>query len=57
MPGECLTSTTGADGNVSFVELPGGVKVGLSGIGVYYPDERPTQRTGIAIDIPARSPR
>ena len=45
------STTSGADGNVSFLDLPGGVKTGISGIGVYYPDGRETQRVGIIPDI------
>lgn len=45
------SQTQGADGNVSFIPLPGGLKAGISGIGVYYPDGRGTQRIGIVPDI------
>ena len=45
------SQTQGADGNVSLIPLPGGIKAGISGIGVYYPDGRGTQRTGIVPDI------
>ncbi|MDR1592778.1 MAG: hypothetical protein LBS16_07890 [Prevotellaceae bacterium] len=45
------SQTQGADGNVSFIPLPGGLKTGISGIGVYYPDGRGTQRIGIVPDI------
>ena len=45
------SQTQGADGNVSFIPLPGGLKAGMSGIGVYYPDGRETQRIGIVPDI------
>jgi len=45
------SQTQGADGNVSFISLPGGLKAGISGIGVYYPDGRGTQRIGIVPDI------
>ncbi|MYN44403.1 hypothetical protein GTP23_04860 [Pseudoduganella sp. FT93W] len=43
--------TAGADGNVSALVLPGGLKTMISGIGVFYPDKRPTQRIGIVPDI------
>jgi hypothetical protein len=43
--------TAGADGNVSILYLPGGIKTMISGIGVYYPDGRETQRVGIIPDI------
>ena len=45
------SQTQGADGNVSLIPLPGGLKAGISGIGVYYPDGRRTQRNGIIPDI------
>jgi C-terminal processing protease CtpA/Prc len=45
------SQTAGADGNVSHVSLPGGIKVYFSGIGVFYPDKTPTQRIGIVPDI------
>ncbi len=45
------SQTAGADGNVSEIILPGGLKTWISGIGVYYPDGRQTQRVGIVPDI------
>ena len=45
------SQTAGADGNVSEIVLPGGLKTGISGIGIYYPDGRETQRVGIIPDI------
>ena len=45
------STTAGADGNVSTVPLPGGFSSYISGIGVFYPDNRPTQRVGIIPDI------
>jgi hypothetical protein len=45
------STTAGADGNVSTIELPGGLRTRISGIGVYYPDGRETQRIGIIPDI------
>jgi C-terminal processing protease CtpA/Prc len=45
------STTAGADGNVSTVPLPGGLSSYISGIGVFYPDNRPTQRVGIIPDI------
>ncbi|MCL2651258.1 MAG: S41 family peptidase, partial [Candidatus Azobacteroides sp.] len=45
------SQTAGADGNVSEIFLPGGLKTWISGIGVYYPDGRETQRIGIVPDI------
>jgi C-terminal processing protease CtpA/Prc len=45
------STTSGADGNVSDIALPGGISTMISGIGVYYPDGRETQRIGIVPDI------
>jgi C-terminal processing protease CtpA/Prc len=45
------STTAAADGNVSQFNLPGGISTMISGIGVYYPDERETQRIGIVPDI------
>ncbi len=45
------STTAGADGNVSQISLPGAASSMISGIGVYYPDKRPTQRIGIMPDI------
>lgn len=45
------STTAGADGNISWFSLPGGISTCISGIGVYYPDKRETQRVGIVPDI------
>jgi C-terminal processing protease CtpA/Prc len=45
--------TAGADGNVSHILLPCGLETMISGIGVFWPDGRPTQRAGIVPDIEA----
>ena len=45
------STTAGADGNVSRINLPGGLGTMISGIGVYYPDGKETQRVGIVPDI------
>lgn len=45
------STTAGADGNVSRIPLPGGIRTLISGIGVFYPDKTPTQRVGIVPDI------
>ncbi len=47
------STTAGADGNVSPIPLPGGLRTMISGIGVFYPDKTPTQRVGIVPDIVA----
>ena len=48
------STTAGADGNVSQFALPGGLRSMVSGIGVFYPDLRPTQRVGIVPDVAKR---
>jgi C-terminal processing protease CtpA/Prc len=48
------STTAGADGDDSSIVLPGGVTGGISGIGVFYPDQRQTQRVGIVPDVWAR---
>jgi len=45
------SQTAGADGNVSRYDFLGGFKTQISGIGIYYPDGTPSQRTGVKIDI------
>jgi C-terminal processing protease CtpA/Prc len=45
------STTAGADGNVSKIILPGGISTYISGIGVYYPNGKETQRTGIVPDV------
>jgi hypothetical protein len=44
------STTAGADGNVSDFVLPGGLRTMISGIGVFYPDKKPTQQVGIVPD-------
>ncbi len=44
----------GADANIASIDLPGGVRAGFTGIGLYYPDGRETQHVGIVPDILAR---
>jgi hypothetical protein len=48
------STTAGADGNVSQISLPGGLRTMISGLGVFYPDKRPTQRIGIVPDVVVR---
>lgn len=45
------SNSTGADGNVSRIDLPGGIHTMFSGIGIYYPDGTETQRVGLVPDI------
>lgn len=46
--------SAGADGNISKIELPGNISTWFSGIGIYYPDGRETQRIGIVPDVMVR---
>ena len=48
------SQTAGADGNVSAIPLPGGLRTMISGIGGFYPDKKPTQRIGIVPDVEVR---
>jgi C-terminal processing protease CtpA/Prc len=48
------STTAGADGNVSPIMLPGGLRTLISGIGVFYPDRTPTQQLGILPDLVVR---
>jgi C-terminal processing protease CtpA/Prc len=45
------TQTAGADGNVSPISLPGNMRTGMSGLGVFYPNRYPTQQVGVKLDI------
>lgn len=45
------SQTAGADGNVSYITLPGELQTTFTGIGIYNPDESETQRIGIIPDI------
>jgi hypothetical protein len=45
------STTAGADGDVSSIPLPGQLSTMISGLGVFYPDRRPTQRVGIVPDV------
>ncbi len=40
------SQTAAADGNITEIQLPGGLFVNFTGLGVFYPDGRPTQRIG-----------
>ena len=40
--------------NVSAIALPGNIKTAISGIGVYYPDKKETQGSGIIPDVEIR---
>ncbi len=45
------STTAGADGDVSNFVLPAGISTAISGLGIYYPDGKETQRIGIVPDI------
>ena len=45
------STTAAADGDVSAISLPGDIGTYISGLGVYYPDGKGTQRVGIVPDI------
>ncbi len=44
------STTAGADGDVSAIMLPGGIRTMFSGLGILYPDGTETQRKGVKID-------
>lgn len=46
--------TAGANGNVSAIPLPGAIESMISGIGVFSPEGRPTQRIGLVPDVEVR---
>jgi C-terminal processing protease CtpA/Prc len=50
------SQTAGADGDVTGILLPGGIRTAFSGHGVHYPDGRPTQGIGIVPDIKISPP-
>jgi hypothetical protein len=45
------STTAGADGDVSSIPLPGQLNTMISGLGIFFPDRRPTQRIGIVPDV------
>lgn len=45
------SQTAGADGNISEVVLPGGIRTNFSALGIYYPDGKETQQVGIIPDL------
>lgn len=45
------STTAGADGEVSYLRLPGNISTAFSGMGIYYPNGKETQRIGIIPDI------
>ncbi|QES89404.1 S41 family peptidase [Rhizosphaericola mali] len=45
------STTAGADGDISKIILPGNIYTLISGLGIYYPDGKATQRVGLKRDI------
>src|SRR5687767_13237673 len=45
------SQTAAADGNITNIELPGPLIATFTGLGVFYPDGRATQRIGIVPDV------
>jgi len=48
------STTAGANGNQTFITLPGDLTISFSGVVIKYPDGTPTQRHGVRIDVPVR---
>ncbi|MBL4707470.1 MAG: hypothetical protein JKY48_03405 [Flavobacteriales bacterium] len=49
----CLTigtQTSGSDGNIAKIRLPGGINTVMTSIGILYPDGKETQRVGVSLD-------
>ena len=46
------SQTSGANGDVSSLPLPGGITCNFTGVSLFYPDGRGTQRVGIVADVP-----
>ena len=44
------SQTAGEDGNQVGIDMPGGMRMFLSSLGIYYPNGKNTQRSGIKID-------
>lgn len=44
-------NSVGADGNIAYINLPGGINTIITGIGIYTPETFETQRVGIKPDI------
>ncbi|WP_188686849.1 S41 family peptidase [Rufibacter glacialis] len=43
--------TAGADGDLKRLNLPGNYVMEFSGNAIFYPNQRPTQRTGVKVDL------
>ena len=44
------SQTSGADGNISRIQLVNGIVTAMTSTGVFYPDGTETQRNGVRID-------
>ena len=44
-------NSVGADGDIVYISLPGGISTTFTGIGIYNPDKSETQRIGVTPDI------
>lgn len=44
------SQTAGEDGNQAGIDMPGGIRMFMSSLGIYYPDGSNSQRTGVKID-------
>jgi C-terminal processing protease CtpA/Prc len=45
------STTTGADGDISSIALPGGLRAAVSALAAFFAGRRPTQRAGILPNI------
>lgn len=48
------SQTAGADGDITYIKIPGGILTAFSGHGIHYPDGKRTQGVGIVPDIIAK---
>ena len=46
------SQTAGEDGNQVGIDMPGGMKMFMSSLGIFYPNGDPSQRVGVKIDEP-----
>lgn len=44
-------TTAGTNGDVRPFKLPGSIECRISGLGIFHPDKKPTQRIGLQPDI------
>jgi C-terminal processing protease CtpA/Prc len=48
------SQTAGADGDITYIKIPGGILTAFSGHGIHYPDGKRIQGVGIVPDIIAK---